>query len=68
MPNVVIEWVEGRDNKMKAAVASGIVEVLQQVAGVPPSSVNILFRDYGAEEWFVGTESIAALRARRSTT
>ena len=43
MPNVTIEWVEGRDKKTKAEVARKIVEVLDQVAGVPPSSTNVLF-------------------------
>ena len=43
MPNVTIEWVKGRDKKTKAEIARKIVEVLDQVAGVPPSSTNVLF-------------------------
>ena len=43
MPNVTIEWVEGRDKKTKAEIARKIVEVLDQVAGVPPNSTNVLF-------------------------
>ena len=65
MPNVTVEWVEGRDNKTKAEVARKIVEVLDQVAGVPPSSTNVLFLDYGAEDWFIGHESIAEMRKKR---
>ena len=65
MPNVTVEWVEGRDNKTKAEVARKIVEVLDQVAGVPPSSTNVLFLDYGAEDWFIGHESIAEMRQKR---
>jgi 4-oxalocrotonate tautomerase family enzyme len=65
MPNVTIEWVEGRDKKMKAEVARKIVEVLDQVAGVPPSSTNVLFHDYGADDWFIAHESIAEIRKKR---
>jgi 4-oxalocrotonate tautomerase family enzyme len=65
MPNVTIEWAEGRDNKLKADVARKIVEVLSQVAGVPPASTNVLFQDYGAEDWFIGHESIAEIRNKR---
>jgi phenylpyruvate tautomerase PptA (4-oxalocrotonate tautomerase family) len=65
MPNVTIEWVEGRDNKLKADVARKIVEILDQVAGVAPQSTNVLFRDYGAEDWFIGYESVAEIRGKR---
>ena len=65
MPNVTVEWVEGRDNKTKAEVARKIVEVLDQVAGVPPSSTNVLFLDYDAEDWFIAHESIAEIRKNR---
>jgi phenylpyruvate tautomerase PptA (4-oxalocrotonate tautomerase family) len=65
MPNVTIEWVEGRDKKTKAEVARRIVEVLDQVAGVPPSSTNVLFLDYDAEDWFIAHESIAEIRKKR---
>lgn len=65
MPNVTIEWVEGRDKKTKAEVARRIVEVLDQVAGVPPSSTNVLFLDYDAGDWFIAHESIAEIRKKR---
>ena len=65
MPNVTIEWVKGRDKKTKAEIARKIVEALDQVAGVPPSSTNVLFLDYGAEDWFIGHESIAEIRSKR---
>ncbi len=65
MPNVTIEWVQGRDNKLKADVARKIVEILDRVAGVPPASTNVLFRDYGADDWFIGNESIAEIRSKR---
>lgn len=68
MPNVTVEWVEGRDNETKAEVARRIVEVLEQAAGVPASSTNILFVDYGAEDWFIGRESIAEIRRKRAKT
>jgi phenylpyruvate tautomerase PptA (4-oxalocrotonate tautomerase family) len=42
MPNVTIEWVEGRDRKTKAEVARKIVEVLDQVAGVPECTENLV--------------------------
>lgn len=65
MPNVTIQWVKGRDSKLKAEVAKKIVEILDQVAGVPPASTNVLFHDYGAEDWFIGHESIAEIRSKR---
>jgi hypothetical protein len=43
----------------------GIVEVLDQVASVPPSSTNVLFVDYDAEDWFIAHESIAEIRKKR---
>jgi phenylpyruvate tautomerase PptA (4-oxalocrotonate tautomerase family) len=65
MPNVTIEWVEGRDKKIKAEIARKIVEVLDQVASVPHSSTNVLFLDYGADDWFIAHESIAEIRKKR---
>jgi phenylpyruvate tautomerase PptA (4-oxalocrotonate tautomerase family) len=65
MPNVTIEWVEGRDKKTKAEVARRIVEVLDEAAGVPPSSTNVLFLDYAADDWFIAHESIAEIRKKR---
>lgn len=66
MPNVTVEWVEGRSKETKAEVAKRIVDVLEQAAGVPPSSTNVLFIDYGADDWFIGKESIAEIRKKRS--
>ena len=66
MPNVTVEWVEGRDRDTKAEVARKIVEVLEQTAGIPASSTNVLFLDYGAEDWFIGRESIAEIRRNRA--
>lgn len=66
MPNVTVEWVEGRSKETKAEVAKRIVDVLEQSAGVPASSTNVLFIDYGADDWFIGKESIAEIRKKRS--
>jgi phenylpyruvate tautomerase PptA (4-oxalocrotonate tautomerase family) len=66
MPNVTVEWVEGRSKDTKAEVARRIVDVLEQAAGVPASSTNVLFIDYGAADWFIGKESIAEMRKKRS--
>jgi phenylpyruvate tautomerase PptA (4-oxalocrotonate tautomerase family) len=38
---------------------------LDQVAGVPPGSTNVLFLDYDAEDWFIAHESIAEIRKKR---
>jgi phenylpyruvate tautomerase PptA (4-oxalocrotonate tautomerase family) len=65
MPNITIDWVEGRDDKIKSEVARRFVEILDQVAGVPPGATNVLFRDYGAKDWFIGPESIAEMRMKR---
>ena len=65
MPNGPIEWVKGRDKKMKAEIARKIVDVLDQVAGVSPGSTNVLFLDYDVEDWFIAHESIAEMRKKR---
>lgn len=65
MPNVKIEWVAGRDKNAKTEIARKIVEVLNQVAGVPPGATNVLFLDYDAEDWFIAHESIAEIRKKR---
>lgn len=45
MPTIIVNWLEGRTEDTKKAVAKGITEVINKEAGAPPENVTIMFND-----------------------
>jgi 4-oxalocrotonate tautomerase family enzyme len=51
MPNVTIEWLEGRTIDQKRKVIAGITELLVDEAGARREAVQVTFRDMSKESW-----------------
>jgi 4-oxalocrotonate tautomerase len=46
MPIVIIDWLEGRDEDQKRAVAKGVTEAIVNSAKCAPEAVTIVFNDH----------------------
>lgn len=66
MPMITINWTKGRSPAQKQAVVDGILQALATGAGVAPEHVWIVFDETEAEDFFIGSETIAERRRKRS--
>jgi phenylpyruvate tautomerase PptA (4-oxalocrotonate tautomerase family) len=66
MPNVRIELVKGVDQKVKAEVARGVVDLLHDKTGLPKDAFQVLFADCDENDWYIGHDSIADLKRKRA--
>lgn len=64
MPFVNIRIVEGHSPARKDEMARRIADTISEVAEVPKEAIWVVFEDVKAEEWYVGADSVAVLRAR----
>jgi 4-oxalocrotonate tautomerase len=51
MPNVTIEWLEGRSLEERRKVIAGITDVLVEEARARREAVQVTFRDMTKETW-----------------
>lgn len=51
MPVITVEWLAGRTAQQKQHLAHAFTQTLQQVAGVKPEQVWIVFRDVKRSDW-----------------
>jgi 4-oxalocrotonate tautomerase len=51
MPNVTIEWLEGRTVEQKQKVIAGITELLVQEGNARREAVQVTFRDMARDSW-----------------
>ena len=64
MPFVNIRIVEGHSAARKDEIARRVAATISEVAEVPKEAVWVVFEDVKAEDWYVGPDSVAVLRAR----
>ncbi len=64
MPFVNIRIVEGHSPARKDEMARRIADTISEVTEVPKEAIWVVFEDVKAEEWYVGADSVAVLRAR----
>ncbi|BBK36973.1 4-oxalocrotonate tautomerase [Allostella sp. ATCC 35155] len=64
MPFVNIRIVEGHSPARKDEMARRIAATISEVAEVPQEAIWVVFEDVKADEWYVGADSVAVLRAR----
>jgi 4-oxalocrotonate tautomerase family enzyme len=53
MPFVQVDWLEGRDEKTKEKLFSGIAKAFEDV-GVKKENLQIVIRDVSNSNWAVG--------------
>jgi 4-oxalocrotonate tautomerase len=51
MPNVTIEWLEGRTVEQKRTVIAGITDLLVEAADARREAVQVTFRDMSRDSW-----------------
>ena len=51
MPNVTIEWLQGRTLEQKRKVIAGITDLLVEAADARREAVQVTFREMSKEDW-----------------
>jgi 4-oxalocrotonate tautomerase len=51
MPNVTIEWLEGRTLEQRRQVIAGITDLLVEAAGARREAVQVTFREMTKDNW-----------------
>jgi 4-oxalocrotonate tautomerase len=51
MPNVTIEWLEGRTLEQRREVVAGITDLLVEAADARREAVQVTFREMTMETW-----------------
>lgn len=64
MPFVSIRILEGHPKETKERIAQGTVRAIAEATGLPAEAVWVVFEDVKAEEWFVGSKSVAEIRRK----
>ena len=49
----------------KARIAARVADAIHEETGAAKTSVWVVFEEIAAKDWFVGEESVEAMRARR---
>lgn len=56
MPIITISIFEGRSTDQKRALAEGMTDVLCNVLGSNPESVNVIIEEKSRENWAIGRQ------------
>jgi 4-oxalocrotonate tautomerase len=51
VPNVTVEWIEGRTLDQKRKVIAAITDLLVEEAGARREAVQVTFRDMARDNW-----------------
>jgi 4-oxalocrotonate tautomerase family enzyme len=63
MPLVQITLARGRTPEQLQALGEAVTAAVHESLGAPRENVRVVLRECEPEHWFVGGESLAALRA-----
>ena len=66
MPFVNIRIVKGHSKERKDEISRRVTAAISEVAQLPKEAVWVVFEDVEADEWYVGGDSVTALRARKT--
>jgi len=62
MPFVTIKILEGHPQERKNEMSRRVVDAISELAKLPKEAVWVVFEDVSAEDWYVGTSTVAALK------
>ncbi|WP_300017549.1 2-hydroxymuconate tautomerase [Pseudonocardia sp.] len=62
MPLVQITLARGRTPEQLATLGAAVTAAVEESIGAPREAVRVVLRESEPEHWFVGGESLAALR------
>jgi 4-oxalocrotonate tautomerase len=63
MPLVQITLARGRSEEQLQALGEAVTAAVHEAVGAPRENVRVVITECEPEHWFVGGESLAALRA-----
>lgn len=63
MPMIEVTLGKGRSPEQLAALGAALTRAAQDAIGAKPETIRVVLRECEPEHWFVGGESMAALRA-----
>jgi 4-oxalocrotonate tautomerase len=66
MPMVTIKLVAGCSRENKDEMARRVAVAVSETSGIAPESIWVVFDEVQAEDWFVGTDSVAARRRAKA--
>lgn len=61
---IVREALAADPEAKKAAIAEKVAAAISTATGLPKTSVWVVFDEVAAKDWYVGDESVAAMRSR----
>ena len=62
---IVREAIAADPEAKKAAIAEKVATAISEATGMSKTSVWVVFEEVAAKDWYVGDESVAALRKKR---
>jgi len=64
MPFVNIRLVAGRSQQLKDEISRRVVDAISEVLQLPRDDIWVVFENVPAEEWYVGSTTVAELRKK----
>ena len=63
MPMIEVTLGKGRSPEQLAALGAALTRAAEEAIGAKPETVRVILRECEPEHWFIGGESMTALRA-----
>ena len=64
MPFVNIRLIEGRSQEQKGKISKRVTNAISEVLQLPKDDTWVVFEDIPAEDWYVGSTTVAELRKK----
>jgi len=62
MPFVTIRILKGHSQQRKDEMSRRVTDAISEVAQLPREVIWVVFEDVAAEDWYVGGETVAAMK------
>ena len=62
MPFVSIKILAGHPQERKDEISHRVTDAISEVAQLPKEAVWVVFEDVAAEDWYVGSRSVAEIK------
>jgi 4-oxalocrotonate tautomerase len=66
MPFVNIRILKGHSQQRKDEISRRVTEAVSEVAKLPKEAIWVVFEDVTSDDWFVGGDSVTAIKARQA--
>jgi 4-oxalocrotonate tautomerase len=64
MPFVNNRLIEGRSKQRKDEISKRVTDATSEVLQLPKDDISVVFEDISAEDWYVGSTTVAELRKK----